>query len=59
MPVNGFDVFDGDGHVLEDSNELIRYYEGDYAGRTQVTALGLFPGLDGVVGLEGQLLSHL
>ncbi len=21
MPVNGFDVFDGDGHVLEDTDE--------------------------------------
>ena len=47
MPVNGYDVFDGDGHVLEDTDELIRYYEGDYAGRTRLTALGLFPGLDG------------
>ncbi len=47
MPVNGFDVFDGDGHVLEDTDELIRCYEGDYAGRTRATALGLFPGLDG------------
>ena len=47
MPVNGFDVFDGDGHVLEDSDELVRYFEGDYAGRTRATALGLFPGLDG------------
>ena len=47
MPVNGFDVFDGDGHVLEDTDELIGYFEGDYAGRTRATALGLFPGLDG------------
>jgi len=47
MPVNGFDVFAGDGHVLEDTDELIRCYEGDYAGRTRATALGLFPGLDG------------
>ena len=47
MAVNGFDVFDGDGHVLEDTDELIQYFEGDYAGRTRATALGLFPGLDG------------
>ncbi len=47
MPNNGFDVFDGDGHVLEDMDELIQYFEGDYAGRTRATALGLFPGLDG------------
>jgi len=44
MPVNGFDVFDGDGHVLEDTDELIRCYEGDYAGRTRATALGCFRG---------------
>jgi predicted TIM-barrel fold metal-dependent hydrolase len=47
MPVNGFSVFDGDGHVLENPEELIQFFEGDYAGRIRNTSLGLFPGLDG------------
>ncbi len=47
MAQNGFKVFDGDGHVLEDMEELIEYFEGEYAGRTRNTSLGLFPGLDG------------
>ncbi len=47
MAVNGFNVFDGDGHVLENPEELIEYYEGEYAGRIRNTSLGLFPGLDG------------
>ena len=34
MPVNGFDVFDGDGHVLEDSDwVLILFFIGKYYGR--------------------------
>ena len=32
MAVHGFDVFDGDGHVLEVDDELAQYYEGEYDG---------------------------
>ena len=31
MPVKGFRIFDGDGHVLESDDELSQYFEGDYA----------------------------
>ena len=47
MAVNGFKVFDGDGHVLEDDDELVAYYEGALANRKRMTAMGIFPSLDG------------
>jgi predicted TIM-barrel fold metal-dependent hydrolase len=47
MPVNGFNVFDGDGHVLEDDDELALYFEGTYANRRRVKALPILPALDG------------
>ena len=47
MPVHGFDVFDGDGHVLESDDELAGYYEGDYAGGQRMLGLSIFPSLDG------------
>ena len=47
MANHGFSVFDGDGHVLEDDDELAAYYEGEYAGGTRMKGLGIFPSLDG------------
>ena len=47
MPVNGFDVFDADGHVLELDDELIEYYEGDLADRKRMKTMPIFPALDG------------
>ena len=40
MPVNGFDVFDADGHVLELDDELIEYYEGDLADKKRMKTIG-------------------
>ncbi len=47
MPVNGFDVFDADGHVLELDDELIEYYEGDLADKKRMKTMPIFPALDG------------
>ena len=47
MAVNGFDIFDGDGHVLEDEQELLTYYEEEYADSMRMNGLGIFPSLDG------------
>lgn len=47
MAVNGFKVFDGDGHVLETDEELLDYYEGDLAGKKRIQTLPIFPTLDG------------
>ncbi len=47
MAVHGFDVFDGDGHVLESDDELAQYYEGEYAGGQRMLGLSIFPSLDG------------
>jgi len=47
MPVNGFRIFDGDGHVMEDDDELALYYEGAFANRRRVKALPIFPSIDG------------
>ena len=47
MAVKGFKVFDGDGHVLENDDELIGYYEGDFAGLQRFKTFGIWPSLDG------------
>ena len=47
MAHNGFKVFDGDGHVLENDDELAEYYEGEYADCMRWGCMGIFPGLDG------------
>ncbi|MEE2956165.1 MAG: amidohydrolase family protein [Pseudomonadota bacterium] len=47
MPVNGYSVFDGDGHVLESDEELSQYFEGDFEGGQCMTGLSIFPSLDG------------
>jgi len=40
-------VFDGDGHVLEDDQELILYYEGKHKGLRLLNPFGIWPSLDG------------
>ncbi len=45
--VNGFKVFDADGHIWENQDQLVDFYEDEYAGCTKVQGLGIFPGLDG------------
>ena len=47
MPVNGFSVFDGDGHVLENDDEIASYFEGDFADLQRFKTLGVWPSLDG------------
>ena len=47
MAVNGFKVFDGDGHVLENDKELIEHYEGKYKGIRMFDVFGIWPSLDG------------
>ena len=47
MPVHGFKVFDGDGHVLENDGELAEYYEGRYKGLRLFETFGIWPSLDG------------
>lgn len=42
-----FTVFDGDGHVLENDQELARYYEGEYKGMRFFQPWSIFPSLDG------------
>ncbi len=47
MAVNGFKVFDGDGHVLEKDQELAQYYEGEYKDLKIFETFGIWPSLDG------------
>lgn len=47
MPKHRLPLFDGDGHVYEDPDELIGYFEGDYAGIRRFKVFELFPSLDG------------
>ena len=47
MVKHDYPVFDGDGHVIEDEDELIQHYEGAYAGGKRIKPFSLFPGLDG------------
>jgi predicted TIM-barrel fold metal-dependent hydrolase len=44
---HGFKVFDGDGHVLETDDEVIEYYEGEYANKKRMRGLPIFPAIDG------------
>ncbi|MBM3486673.1 MAG: amidohydrolase [Alphaproteobacteria bacterium] len=44
---HGMRVFDGDGHVLEDDQELARYYEGSHKGLRMFKPWSIFPSLDG------------
>ena len=40
-------IFDGDGHVLENEDEIVEYYEGKYAKLDRYPAFAIFPTLDG------------
>lgn len=42
-----FRVIDGDGHVYEDEDVLIKFYEGLHAIRKRNRAVSIFPSLDG------------
>jgi len=42
-----FTVFDGDGHVLENDQQLAGYYEGEYKGMRFFQPWSIFPSLDG------------
>ncbi len=45
MAINGFDVFDGDGHVLENDDEIAEYFEGDFANLQRFKTFGVWPSL--------------
>jgi uncharacterized protein len=47
MSAARFTVFDGDGHVLENDQELARYYEGEFKGMRFFQPWSIFPSLDG------------
>ncbi len=47
MAKHPFPVFDGDGHVLEDDNELLDHYEGRFENMRMQRTYGIFPSLDG------------
>ena len=40
-------VFDADGHVFEDDDQMIAYYEGAHAIRKRNKSLPIFPSIDG------------
>ncbi len=44
---HGIPVFDGDGHVLENIQEIDGYYEGAFAGNRRMEGMTIFPSLDG------------
>jgi predicted TIM-barrel fold metal-dependent hydrolase len=44
---SGFRVLDGDGHIYEDDDQLIRHYEGPHAIRRRNKSLSIFPSIDG------------
>ena len=45
MAVMGFEVFDGDGHVLENDDEIASYFEGDFANLQRFKTFGVWPSL--------------
>ena len=59
MAKHPFPVFDGDGHVLENDDEMALYYEGKYKDLRLFKTYGIWPSLDGwargfIVGNEDQ-----
>lgn len=40
-------VFDGDGHILENDDEIVQYFEGEFEGIRMFKPFGIFPTLDG------------
>ena len=47
MPKHRLPVFDADGHVWENDDEIAGYFEGADAERQRFPTFGLFPSLDG------------
>jgi len=47
MAQRDFKAFDGDGHVLENDDELDQYFEGEWKGNKRLSGLTIFPSLDG------------
>ena len=47
MPKHRLPVFDGDGHIYEDDDEIAQYFEGAMASAKRFKTFGLFPSLDG------------
>lgn len=47
MTAHGMRIFDGDGHVLEDDQEIASRFEGDLKGLRMFKPWTLFPSLDG------------
>ena len=47
MAKHPFPVFDGDGHVLEDDEELLQHYEGRFENMRMQRTFGIWPSLDG------------
>jgi len=43
---NRLRLFDGDGHVFEQDDELAQYYEGEYTDGTRLTTFNMIPSLD-------------
>ena len=46
MNKNRLRLFDGDGHVYEQDDELVNYYEGEYKDGLRLTTFNLIPSLD-------------
>lgn len=42
-----FQVFDGDGHILESEDGIEQHYEGEFIGSRRQQGLTIFPSLDG------------
>ena len=47
MTTHRLPVFDADGHVFEDDDQLIRYYEGPNAITKRNKSMSIFPSIDG------------
>lgn len=59
MPKHPVPVFDSDGHVYENDDEIIQYFEGPLKGVRRFKSFSLFPGLDGwsrgmILGKQGE-----
>jgi len=45
--MDGVEVIDADGHVLETDAEMEEYFDGDYTGHRRTGTFSIFPSLDG------------
>ena len=41
--MDGVDIIDADGHVLETDAELEQYFDGDYKGHRRTGTFSIFP----------------